>query len=247
MKNFFKSTLLPWFTLGAGGIGLALRIWLFSAVDDKGLLPAGHFADIATFVLTAAVMVVLFLCVQPLSPVGKYSKLFPGSLYRTIGCGLGALGILFAAVTALSSQAGILCVAAFVAGLLAAAALGYVALCRFKGIRPSFVSHAVITVFLMLYTVSQCRVWGSEPQMQHYCFQLLGCIFLMLTGYHHTVLDSQKGSRRWFVFFSQAALFCCCLCFSGENRLFYMGMAAWQALDLCSLQVKRPRYCQEEA
>lgn len=239
MKNPLKPNFLPWITLGAGGIGLALRIWLFSAADGKGLLPTGHFADILSFILTAAVMVVLFLCVQPLSPMGKYSRLFPASVYRAVGCGLGAVGILAAAISELSSQAGILSVAAFVVGLIGTGCLGYVAYCRLKGVRPSFIFHTVVTVFFMLHAVCQCRLWGAEPQLQHYCFQLLACVFLMLTGYHHTVMDSQKGSRRWFVFCSQAALFFCCLSLNSESRLFYMGMAAWLALDLCSLQLKR--------
>ena len=39
MKHPFHCNILPYFTMGAGGLGLALRLWLFSAVDEKGLLP----------------------------------------------------------------------------------------------------------------------------------------------------------------------------------------------------------------
>ena len=45
MKHPFRFSILPYFTLGAGGIGLILRLWLFSATDAKGLLPASHPAD----------------------------------------------------------------------------------------------------------------------------------------------------------------------------------------------------------
>ena len=53
MKHPFRSHILPYFTVAAGVLGLILRIWLFSATDSKGLLPAGHPADYALYLLTA--------------------------------------------------------------------------------------------------------------------------------------------------------------------------------------------------
>ena len=246
MKSFFKPQLLPWITLGLGGIGLALRIWLQSAVDEKGLLPQDHIAQILLFVLTAVLLVVLFLCARPLSPVGKYSRLFPASLFRALGCAAGAAGILIAAIGQFSSS-NVLGIATFVLGLPAAACLGYIALCRYKAIQPSYLFYAVITLFLMIYTVCRCRNWGSEPQLLEYFFQLLTSVFLMLTAYYQTVLTSQKGSRRWFVFCSQGAAFCCCVSLAGPDKIFYLLMSAWLCLDLCTLKIKRPRPAKEEA
>jgi hypothetical protein len=246
MKISLKPNLLPWLTLGLGGIGLALRLWLQAQTDDWGLLPAGHVAQVLLCVLTAVVMAALFFCIRPLAPVNKYSRLFPASLKAAIGCGIGAVGLLVAAIGQLLAASDVLSIAAFVLGLLAAGCLGYLGLCRYKGIGPSYLFYALITVFLMLYTVCQCRNWGSEPQLMLYAFQLLTCIFLVLTGYYPTVLASQKGSRRWFVFCSQSALFFCCVSLAGENKLFFMAMAAWLALDLCVLQPKAPRTDREE-
>lgn len=245
MKKTYKTNLLPWLPLGLGGIGLALRLWLQSVIDGQGLLPQFHISQILLLILTAATLVVLFLCGRPLHPVTKYARLFPGSLLRAIGCGIGAVGILIAAIMELANANGALSIAAFVLGLLAAGCLGYVGLCRYKEICPSFLFYAVITVFFMLFAVCQCRGWGSEPQLMEYFFQLLCCVFLMLTGYYHTVLTSQKGSRRWFIFCSQAAVFFSCISLAGSHKLFYICMAAWLALDICSLRVKKPHAREE--
>ena len=64
MKNPFRFSILPYFTMGAGGLGLALRVWLFSATDEKSLLPAGHPADAALYILTALVLGILFLAAR---------------------------------------------------------------------------------------------------------------------------------------------------------------------------------------
>lgn len=238
MKNLFRPHILPWFTLGAGGVGLALRIWLYANVDEKGLLPTNHPAALLIYILTALVFIVLFLSVRQLRPMTKYARLFPAGIGRAVGCAAGAAGILSAALFRFFNGAGVLGILTVVIGAAAAISLAYTAFLRLKGRRPFFLLHAVLTVFLMLYTVCQCQIWGSEPEVQAYFFPLLACIALMLTGYYLSVLDTRRGSRQWLVFFDQAALFCCCLSLNGENRLFYLGMAVWLTLDLCSVEVR---------
>lgn len=238
MKNLLKPGILPWFTLGAGGLGVALRLWLYANIDEKGLLPVGHPADALTYILTALVFAVLFLCVRQLRPMTKYARLFPAGIGRAVGCAAGAVGILCAGLFQFLNGAGLLGLLTVGIGVAAEACLGYTAFLRLKGRRPSFLLHAVPTVFVMLYTVCQCRGWGSEPEVQTYFFPLLACIGLMLTGYYLAVLDTRRGSRQWLVFFNQAALYCCCLSLTEENCLFYLGMAVWLALDLCSVEVR---------
>ena len=239
MKNLLKPNILPWFTLAAGGLGLALRVWLYSGMDEKGLLPAGHVASILIYVLTGLVLLTLFLCVRQLRPVAKYTRLFPAGIRRAVGCAAGAVGVVCAAVFLYFNSTGLLSILTVAIGAVAAAGLAYTGFLRLKGCRPSFLLHAALTVFLMLYTVCQCRVWGSEPQAQEYFFQLLAGIFLMLTSYYLSVLDTRKAGRQWLVFFNQAALFCCCLCLNGMNNLFYLAMAVWLTLDLCSVEVRQ--------
>lgn len=248
MKNPLKPAVLPWVTLGLGGVGLALRLWLFAGVDEKGLLPAGHPADALLYVLTAIAAAVLFLSCLPLHPISKYTRLFPASVWGAVGRGIGAIGLLYAAIAELFSNAGVLGIVTCVAGVLAAAAMGYLALCRYQGARPSFLFHGVITLFFMLYAVCRSRLWGAEPELQRFFFQLLACLLLLATAYQHCVLTVRKSSRRWFVLSSQAALFFCCLSLNAEYKLFYLCMAAWLALDLCSLHTaQRPAPAPEEA
>ncbi len=235
MKRFLKPGILPWFTLGCGGLGLVLRIWLYSGVDHKGLLPVGHLGSALAYILTALVFGVLFLCVRQLNPEGEYTRLFPAGFMGAMGCVAGASGILAAAVCQYVSG-DVLSLLSVILGFAAFGCLGKIGLHRLQGSRPSVYAHMLVTVFLLFYTVGRCRGWGSEPQVQIYIFPLLACIFLMLTGYYQSALGACKNCIRQLVFCSQAAVFCCCLSLNGEHPLFYMGMILYLTLDLCGAQ-----------
>ena len=68
MKHPFRSHILPFFTVGAGGLGFALRLWLYAGIDEKGLLPVGHPADYLLFLLSALTIGILFLATRKLEP-----------------------------------------------------------------------------------------------------------------------------------------------------------------------------------
>lgn len=235
MINCLRPRILPLFTLGAGGLGFALRLWLFANTDEKGLLPDAHISAVLLYILTGLVLAVLFICVRQLKPVSKYAKLFPASIHRSVGCGIGAFGILYTAVFQYGFSGDILHTLTAVVGVAAALAMGTMAFLRYLGSRPSVPLYTVLTAFLMLDTVSRCRVWSAEPQAQMYFFPLLAGVTLMLAGYYLTELSVRRGDSRRFVFFNQAAVFFCCVCMNGENGLFYPAMAAWLALDLCAV------------
>lgn len=246
MKN--KTQFLPLFTLIAGIVGLVLRLWLFrTGVDEKGLLVSSHPANTLAFILTALVMVILLLAIKPLEPLGRYQKLFPASIWAAVGCAAAAAGILVSAFYEISLRHDLVTIVTLVLAVLAAASLVIIAICRKQGKRPHFLLQGVITVYLMLHLVSQYRLWSAEPQLQIYFFQLLASVFLMLTTYHGTVLDAQKGSRRWYVFCNQAALFCCCMSLTGSVWPFYLAMGAFCATNVCSLYYKpyQPKYSKE--
>ena len=232
--------ILPWFTMGAGGLGFVLRLWLFAGMDEKGLLPANHISQTLLFILFALVVAVTILCARPLGPVTKYSRLFPVSLSRAIGCALCAAGCLYAGICCLQADFSLLQILTVISALAATISMGCVAFFRLKGSRPSFLFHGILTVFFMFYTVYYCQAWGTEPQVQAYSFPLLAHLFLMLYGYYLTVLSARKVPRTSMVFFSQLALFCCCLSLVGENSFFFLTMISWLVLDLCSVEtIKR--------
>lgn len=237
MKNLLKPHILPLFTLGAGGLGLALRVWLLSTgVDEKGLLLTGHPASALSFILAALVLAIVALAVRSLRPIAQYSQLFPASGINAAGCAVGAATLLYTAFNETIAGQGPLRIILLILSLAAAVALALTGVYRRKGKRPHFLLATVVTVYLMLHTVLQCRTWGTEPQLQRFFFPLMASVFLLLTGYQHTVLNICPGSRRWFVFYNQAALFFCCLSANTENKLFYLGMAVWMTSDMCSLQ-----------
>ena len=62
MKNALTVPALSCLTLGFGGLGIALQLWLLqTGVDEKGLLTAAHPAGLLIWILVACTMVLLFL------------------------------------------------------------------------------------------------------------------------------------------------------------------------------------------
>lgn len=230
MKNPFKSTILPYFTLLAGGLGLFLRFWLFSAVDEKGLLPSGHFADIALYILSAVVLAILFLCSRNLIrvPLNKrLSRIVSGLAYFS-----GSLGLLFAGIlnitgttVRLSSVAAGLCLAGCITMII-------MAIRKLKGKKLHYGLCAFLTIVLMVDAVAQCQIWGTMPQLQTYFFPLLAAIFLILTAFQKTALSAGLGKRRHLVFCSQGALYFCFLSLNTQLWPFYLGMLFWSAVQL---------------
>lgn len=230
MKHPFHCRILPLFTMGAGGLGLALRIWLYAGIDEKGLLPAGHPADIALFLLTALTLGILFLATRELKP-RRISRKFA----RLSGCCaylLAGLGLILTALLKLSGGTARLAWVAMAASLAGGLVLLYMAMLKYFRKRLPYWLSAVLTVFLMLNAVAQCQVWGAVPQLQAYFFPLLASIFLILSAYEKTVFAAKRGSPRKLAFFSQCALFFCCLSLNTAQWPLYFGMLFWAAVQL---------------
>ena len=240
---------LPIFTLVMGLIGFGLRFWLFqTGVDEKGLLVTSHPANALTFILTAIALTVIALSVQKLRAIRSHKKLYPASVLALLGCIPAAIGILLTAWMELQIKNDTITIAALVLAVMAAVSLVLLGIGRKKGLRPNFLMQAILTIYLMVHLVSQYRLWSSEPQLQVYCFQLLASVCLMLCVFHGTMLDTQVGSRRMFVFFNQAALFFCCMSLVGESWIFYLATGIFCATNLCSLVEKpyKPKYLKKE-
>ncbi|MBR2423224.1 MAG: hypothetical protein IKB09_12890 [Oscillospiraceae bacterium] len=238
MKHPFHSHILPFFTMGAGGLGLALRIWLFSNTDEKGLLPAGHFADYALYILTALTLGILYLSTANLT-----RRRINKNLTRLLGVGgyaAGGLGLIFTAFTQLSSGSAKLAWLAVAASILGALAMFLMAALKFARKRLPYWLPAILTIVLMLDTVAQCQVWGAVPQLQAYFFPLLASIFLILSAYSKTTFAAKQGNPRRLAFFSQSALFFCCLSLNAPQWPLYLGMLFWAAAQLlpCVLMKK---------
>lgn len=233
MNHSSQRKLFPWITILAGLIGFGLRSWLFSSVDSKGLLPTNHIAGILTFILFALTLGVCFIQLKGVATTATYDRLFPASPVAAAGILLGGVGFGLSAFTV--EAAGLFRFLVPIFGVLTAGAMTVAAYCRLKGLRPNCLLHCVAAIYLVLRIMVCCRAWGSEPQVQLYFFQLMACLFLLMACYYRAELDIHPKGYRQYAFFSQAALFCCCLCLQDTDRLFYLSAAVFMAADFCLL------------
>lgn len=239
MKKYLNLDILPWFTLGAGAVGLLLRFWLYGAgFDEKGLMLDGHIASILIFVLTALVMVVLLGCTPAIDK--RVRRNLPASSMTSLGQCIAAVGIVAASVMDLLQRTDLMTVISSVLGILAAVSLVTMTFMKLRSKANAMVCLFVVTLYLTVHPVCQYRFWSPEPQLQNYAFQLLSSVFLMLASYHRTMLENQGGYVRWFVFYNQAALFFCFLSFHSQMWAFYLAMAIWTVSDLFCLKLARP-------
>lgn len=229
MKHPFRFSILPFFTMGAGGLGLCLRFWLFAATDEKGLLPASHPAIPLLYILTALTLGILFLATRERTPAP-----FPRHILR-LWDGLGNLlgGICLISMTMILDMGGAamawLCVTGCVLGGLALLLTGIWAI--FKK-RPPYWYFVLVTAALMLVTVTQCRTWGAEPQVQVYFFPLMAAIFAILAAYYRTVLAAGQAKHRLLAFFSQGCLFFSCVSLNDQHWPIYLGLLCWASAQL---------------
>lgn len=240
--EFFRPRILPYMTLIAGAVAFALRLGLQNTgIDEKGLLIPFHAAGILLYILTVLFVAALVLCVRPLNGVSRYNKLFRESRLSAVGCVLAAAGILYTALEQAFGQPDVLTILSALVAVGAAVCLVRIGMFRQKGTHPSYLLHTVVTVYLMLLLVCQYRHWSPEPQFLLYFFPLLCSIFLTLTAYQATCLDARKGSRRWYTFCNQAALYFCFVGLVSEYWVFYLAMGLWTGTNLCSMRVSRHR------
>lgn len=232
MSQYTKK--LKYLIFCAGSLGALLRAVLYlTGTDSKGLLVSGHWAHIAVWVLTGlmALPVALFCRnIQSSSGTGRSS---PASV---AGCLAAAAGFVAASLPDWRSALMPLEKAAAMAGFASAAALVYIAVCRFLDRAPHPLSHGLICVTFALRMVCQYRLWSSDPQLQDYCFYMGAHVALMLTAYHFAALDAKLGTLRQLWFLGPAAAYLSILCLWGSgNTLFLLCCAVWVLTNLPNL------------
>lgn len=230
MKHPFRSHILPHFTVGAGVIGLVLRFWLFSAIDEKGLLPVGHPLDSILYILTALTLGILFLATR--EPIPRKVKPNQQRFLGALAYVLGGLGLICDCLMQFSGVTVRLAGVAMIGGIAGGIVMFCIAVLLLLGKKIPYPLCAALTVVLMLDTVAQCQVWGSEPQLQAYFFPLMASICLILSSYQATTLAAGQGKLRLLAFFSQSALFFCCLSLNTAQWPLYLGMLLWAAVQL---------------
>lgn len=246
--SLLRPSILPYFTLIAGAVGLVLRaIYLKTQMDPGGLLTANHPLSILTYILTAVTLAVVAVCVLPLKILPRrYRRPFRKTTRAALGCTAAGIGTLIANMLQLIEQETPFNMIITIMSFVVAACFGFLAYARQKGTRPHYLVHAGIIVYLMLNLVFQYRLWSPQPQLNLYFFPLMASVCLMFAAYQALCLDIRKEDRRGYAFFNQAALFFCCLSLVDSQWIFYLGMGIYCATNLCSLRVSHSYYEKKE-
>lgn len=235
MKRILNSNSSAIFALLGGMLGCALRIWLYATqVDTRGFLIQGSLPELLSLLLSAAVLGLLLVALRRCPRKVSYERAFAPFLPGTISCGAAAAGIAVSLLGSAALTRDILGIITSVIGWLSVVSLCVLAWYRAVGKRPVFLLPCILTLYFMLYLISQYRYWSASPRTQDYLFLLLALLFLMLATFHHTALTVDSGSYRSYLFFSRSALYFCCLAlFSADMNayLFYLTMAMWLLAD----------------
>lgn len=169
------------FGCGLAGLVACILRWrlLRAGADEKGLLVAGQFPEIAGNILTALVFLVTALCLwkhRKIKITVRESAAVTAA--RVLAFILGA--ILFWKMSSLGK-------AAAMAAVLAAA----VALAGVLGKHlPQVMEDIPALLFFMLSLLSCYRVWSAEPELQRYSYRLAALVSLMLATYHRSAISA---------------------------------------------------------
>ena len=239
MKRYLKMAYLPLAVLACGVLTCLLRLWLFAlGEDERGLLSAGSFPDVMSWIIVVATMALLAVSTWHLQGGAKYAQNFHASMPAAIGMALAAVSFCITSVVDLTAGGDSVGTVSALLGFLAAASLLVLAYSRYRGAHLSVLFHGVVCLYLMLHLVSHYRLWSSYPQLQSYAFELLAIVFVMLACYQRAAFDAGKGNRRAYTFFTLAALFFCVATLPGcDNAAFFIGCAVWMYFTPCRLSL----------
>ena len=233
MEKLLNMKNLPWGILAAGFLGFILEL-LLSAFG-------GSFLYALVWVLTLGAAALLIWGTWDLKQAPKYSFNFPASIYGAVGGAMAAAGILFCTVSNLLCVTDTLSVLDIVLGLAATAAMLFISHCRWKGLHPSVVFHAVVCVYLMVDLVCLYRLKSSDPMVWRYCFCVLASVAVMLSCYYDAAFAANAGNRKMHTISRLAAVYLCLLCLPvADNPIFYLTMVPWLFTNLCN-QTPMPR------
>lgn len=236
MKNLLKPKNLPVLVMDLSVLGSFLRRVLYAvAVDGKNLLALGHPLEIALWLVTAAVVILTLQGVRKQSGSGCYADNFGASVWSAFGSAALAVGIIVTVLEDGIALSGLEQIRDIL-GILSGAGMAVVAFCRWKGQKPFFALHAVVSVFFAIHMVTCYRVWSSNPQIQDYVFSLFAWVGLMLFAYQQASFDVDAGKRRTLLGAGLLAAFACFVSLSGtDNWVLHLTGGIWSITNLCRL------------
>lgn len=223
-----KSILLPGAAFGCAFLGLitwALRWRLLStAVDEKGLLTAGHPLSTVSWILTAAAVLLVLLCFRKQPETVRIVGSRVSAVLRMVTMAVAC--VLFWNTDFLGKAA------AVAAAVTAVASLDTLTAKKL----PAAAADIPMIVFFLLCLLSRYQVWSAEPEIQRYCFALFALVCLMMTVYQRGAVSLGMAKGRMFlgsgclgVFFAFAA---------ATDRGFatlFLALGGWMLTELASV------------
>lgn len=238
MKLSIKPDLLKLLPIGAGLLGLSLRVVLYATgIDEKGLLIRGHWAAVVLWILTGAAIAALFALTRSIRGPEDYSAAHPASVLS----GVGAFAAASAAVFTVMGEWAVSEPLPLAVGFAAAVSLAIIGICRLSGRKASFLLHAIVCVFFAMRMIGQYRHWNADPQVQNFVFYLGAYVALMLHAYQQAALDEGLGNHRALWCTGLIAVYLCCVSLPGSTDTWLiLGNAIWVLTNLTNLNT-RPR------
>lgn len=232
---------LKYLVLGAGGIGMALRFFLYRfGMDDKGLLVRFYWSNVALWILTAAAAAAVVLRLAKVTGPADFKNAYHQSTTAAVGCVIAAALIVVYELR--SSHTSYPEYVSLVLSIASAAALLQTAKCRIWGDKPHWLLSSLVCVYFTLLTVFQYRTWSSHPQMQDYVWVLAAHVGLLVSAYCHAAFTVGLGKHNALWIASMAAVYCSCVAYlQSEDKLLLLGSGIWVFTNLTSLEPRRRR------
>lgn len=233
MNQSSRLRIFPWVTLFAGAVGFAMRSWLLSNEDSKGLIPQNNLAESLCFILLALVLAVCLLAMKKLDDTRGQVPGTPIAVGNMVGAAVMVLSALLH--TKKDLLPALVCACSVIIGM----ALLYDALIRIKGKPASPVAHYLCMALMIPRILLSSRSWSGETQAQRFIFELFAMLFFLLALYYRAQLTIAGTGRKRYLLFTQAALYCFCLCLANTDALFALGAGVWLAAESCHLPAAR--------
>ena len=173
--------------LGLGALGLRLALYRL-CVGDKGLLIPGHPLELGVWILTGAAALLAVL-----SGGSPREKRYPAA--EALGELLAAVSILLTLPESIHSLVSALEVIRLALSAVACVGLGWAAVSRLRGGRPSVLCYGLACMFFAMNVVCCYRGWVSHPQLQDYLFPLVGGLAMMVFAYLRCVPEKYRTRR----------------------------------------------------
>ena len=243
MKKYLRFADL--IVLICGTVGMLLQLWLFqSGPDEKGLYPSAHIGWILSWILSAVVLIFVFLLTRHADRDRSYQENFPPSLLGAITGAAAAVLLTITGISLLKSSTMLLDTLTGAVGAVAGIVLLLAAFCRFTGKQAPFFCFLLPSAFFALNLFCIGREVGGEPEAVRYLFRFFANLALIPACYQLWGFSVEEGNRRTSLFWSLFAGYLCLLSAPGrEHGLLYLALGLWLLTNLCSLLPLKRRRC----